>query len=236
MKIKNLVLAIIVLTSFMACTGQKSEEQKPLSLTNETDSVSYSLGVDIGTNLKKQGMTEINGKALAEALSEVFKDVEPKITPADAGQILQNYFQKAQKAKHQGNIDEGKKFLEENKTKEGIIETESGLQYEVLKEGTGATPQPGENVTVHYHGTLLDGTVFDSSVDRGEPIPLNVSRVIKGWTEGLQLMKEGAKYKFYIPYNLAYGERGAGPNIPPYSTLIFEVELISVDGKPEPKQ
>ena len=126
-------------------------------------------------------------------------------------------------------IDEGRKFLEENSKKEGVITLASGLQYEVITNGSGDKPKLEDNVTTHYHGTLIDGTVFDSSVDRGEPASFPVGGVIKGWTEALQLMSVGSKWKLYVPYDLAYGERGAGPQIGPYSTLIFEVELLSIN-------
>ena len=154
---------------------------------------------------------------------------EPKISAVDAQKVIQNYFQKQQAKASKSVIEEGKKFLEENSKKDGIITLESGLQYQVLKSAEGPKPTINDQVTTHYHGTLLDGTVFDSSIERGQPATFPVSGVIKGWTEALQLMTVGSKWKLFVPYDLAYGERSAGPKIGPYTTLIFEVELISID-------
>jgi len=155
---------------------------------------------------------------------------EPKISGEQATAIIQGYFTKKQGQESESMIEEGRKFLETNASKEGVTVLESGLQYEVLAQGDGINmPKLEDNVTTHYHGTLMDGTVFDSSVDRGEPASFPVNGVIKGWTEALQLMSVGSKWKLYVPYDLAYGERGAGPQIGPYSTLVFEVELISIN-------
>ena len=162
-------------------------------------------------------------------MQEVIDGVEPKINNDQALMVIQNYFTKKQSAKSEEKIEEGRKFLEENSKKEGVITLASGLQYEVIIDGSGEKPKLEDNVTTHYHGTLLDGTVFDSSVDRGEPASFPVGGVIKGWTEALQLMSVGSKWKLYVPYDLAYGERGAGPQIGPYSTLIFEVELLNIN-------
>ena len=198
-------------------------------LTNEIDSVSYSLGVNIGENLKTQ-FPDINLKNFELAIKDVLDNQkEPKISGADAQKVIQNYFQKQQAKASESVIEEGKKFLTENSKKDGVITLESGLQYEIIKSGEGAKPTINDQVTTHYHGTLLDGTVFDSSVERGQPATFPVSGVIKGWTEALQLMTVGSKWKLFIPYELAYGERGAGPKIGPYTTLIFEVELISIN-------
>ncbi|MAW83275.1 MAG: peptidylprolyl isomerase [Crocinitomicaceae bacterium] len=198
-------------------------------LTNEIDSVSYSLGVNIGENLKTQ-FPDINLKNFELAIKDVLDNQkEPKISGADAQKVIQNYFQKQQAKASESVIEEGKKFLTENSKKDGIITLESGLQYEIIKSGEGAKPTINDQVTTHYHGTLLDGTVFDSSVERGQPATFPVSGVIKGWTEALQLMTVGSKWKLFVPYDLAYGERGAGPKIGPYTTLIFEVELISIN-------
>ena len=198
-------------------------------LTNEIDSVSYSLGVNIGENLKTQ-FPDINLKNFELAIKDVLdSQKEPKISGADAQKVIQNYFQKQQAKASESVIEEGKKFLTENSKKDGVITLESGLQYEIIKSGEGAKPTINDQVTTHYHGTLLDGTVFDSSVERGQPATFPVSGVIKGWTEALQLMTVGSKWKLFVPYDLAYGERGAGPKIGPYTTLIFEVELISVN-------
>ena len=198
-------------------------------LTNEIDSVSYSLGVNIGENLKTQ-FPDINLKNFELAIKDVLDNQkEPKISGADAQKVIQNYFQKQQAKASESVIEEGKKFLTENSKKDGVITLESGLQYEIIKSGEGAKPTINDQVTTHYHGTLLDGTVFDSSVERGQPATFPVSGVIKGWTEALQLMTVGSKWKLFVPYDLAYGERGAGPKIGPYTTLIFEVELLSIN-------
>lgn len=198
-------------------------------LTNEIDSVSYSLGVNIGENLKTQ-FPDINLKNFELAIKDVLDNQKvPKISGADAQKVIQNYFQKQQAKASESVIEEGKKFLTENSKKDGVITLESGLQYEIIKSGEGAKPTINDQVTTHYHGTLLDGTVFDSSVERGQPATFPVSGVIKGWTEALQLMTVGSKWKLFVPYDLAYGERGAGPKIGPYTTLIFEVELISIN-------
>ena len=198
-------------------------------LTNEIDSVSYSLGVNIGENLKTQ-FPDINLKNFELAIKDVLDNQkEPKISGADAQKVIQNYFQKQQAKVSESVIEEGKKFLTENSKKVGVVTLESGLQYEIIKSGEGAKPTINDQVTTHYHGTLLDGTVFDSSVERGQPATFPVSGVIKGWTEALQLMTVGSKWKLFVPYDLAYGERGAGPKIGPYTTLIFEVELISIN-------
>ena len=198
-------------------------------LNNEIDSVSYSLGVNIGENLKTQ-FPDINLKNFELAIKNVLDNQkEPKISGADAQKVIQNYFQKQQAKASESVIEEGKKFLTENSKKDGVVTLESGLQYEIIKSGEGAKPTINDQVTTHYHGTLLDGTVFDSSVERGQPATFPVSGVIKGWTEALQLMTVGSKWKLFVPYDLAYGERGAGPKIGPYTTLIFEVELISIN-------
>jgi len=154
-----------------------------------------------------------------------------KISEEDANALVQKFFAEAGDRESQANLEEGNKFLEENKGREGITVTESGLQYEVLTEGTGAKPTAADQVRVHYHGTLIDGTVFDSSVDRGEPAVFGVGQVIPGWTEALQLMPIGSKWKVYLPSNIAYGERGAGGDIGPNSALIFEVELLEIVAK-----
>ena len=197
-------------------------------LSNEIDSVSYSLGVNIGENIKTQ-FEDIKIDNFLSGMQEVIDGVEPKINNDQALMVIQNYFTKKQSAKSEVKIEEGRKFLEENSKKEGVITLASGLQYEVIVDGSGEKPKLEDNVTTHYHGTLLDGTVFDSSVDRGEPASFPVGGVIKGWTEALQLMSVGSKWKLYVPYDLAYGERGAGPQIGPYSTLIFEVELLNIN-------
>ena len=222
---KSIQLLILIFSINLSIKSTMSAQK----LTNEIDSVSYSLGVNIGENLKTQ-FPDINLKNFELAIKDVLDNQkEPKISGADAQKVIQNYFQKQQAKASKSVIEEGKKFLTENSKKDGVITLESGLQYEIIKSGEGAKPTINDQVTTHYHGTLLDGTVFDSSVERGQPATFPVSGVIKGWTEALQLMTVGSKWKLFVPYDLAYGERGAGPKIGPYTTLIFEVELISIN-------
>ena len=223
---KNIIfLSSLIL--FIACKTEKTN--KTANLNTELDSVSYSLGVNIGENIKTQ-FEDINLDNFEAGIKDVLeKDVEAKISDNQAQAIIQSYFSKKQQKQSESVIEEGINFLRENGKREGVTTLASGLQYEVINDGTGPKPTIEDNVTTHYHGTLIDGTVFDSSVDRGEPASFPVGGVIKGWTEALQLMAVGSKWKLYVPYDLAYGERGAGPQIGPYSTLIFEVELISIN-------
>ena len=223
---KNIIfLSSLIL--FIACKTEKTN--KTANLITELDSVSYSLGVNIGENIKSQ-FEDINLDNFEAGIKDVLeKDVEAKISDNQAQAIIQSYFSRKQQKQSESVIEEGINFLRENGKREGVTTLASGLQYEVINDGTGPKPTIEDNVTTHYHGTLIDGTVFDSSVDRGEPASFPVGGVIKGWTEALQLMAVGSKWKLYVPYDLAYGERGAGPQIGPYSTLIFEVELISIN-------
>tara|TARA_B110000037_G_scaffold163027_1_gene184153 strand:- start:376 stop:987 length:612 start_codon:yes stop_codon:yes gene_type:complete len=198
-------------------------------LNNEIDSVSYSLGVNIGENIKTQ-FPDIDLKNFESAIKDVLDDSkEPTVSGADAQKTIQAYFTKQQAKASESIVEEGRKFLAENTKRENVITLESGLQYEVIKSGDGTKPTLNDQVTTHYHGTLIDGTVFDSSVERGQPASFPVSGVIKGWTEALQLMNVGSKWRLFVPYDLAYGEKGAGPQIGPFTTLIFEVELISIN-------
>ena len=194
----------------------------------EMDSLSYSIGILMGQNLKQQGFDTINPVSMADAINDVVKGNELKVPMDEAQALVQNYAKKQAENKSASARSGGEEFLVENGARAEVTTTETGLQYEVMQTGEGATPGPTDKVKVHYHGMLIDGTVFDSSVDRGEPISFPVNGVISGWTEALQLMKEGDKWKIFIPYNLAYGERGAGAQIPPYAALIFEVELLEV--------
>ncbi|MEL6973009.1 MAG: FKBP-type peptidyl-prolyl cis-trans isomerase, partial [Bacteroidota bacterium] len=162
------------------------------------------------------------------AIDDVLQDRETKVSPTQANETVQQYMAAAKASQHKVNKDAGEAFLAENKLRGEVVTTESGLQYEVITEGQGSKPKATDEVEVHYHGTLIDGTVFDSSVQRGKTTSFPLNRVISGWTEGLQLMSVGSKYKFYIPYNLAYGDQGAGAQIKPFSALVFEVELISI--------
>ncbi len=195
---------------------------------NEKEKVSYALGLSIASNLASQNLASIDTKVFMDGLNDFFQQNSFKIDVNEINQVITDYQTKQSKEQNAGILEEGEKFLAENAKKDGITTTDSGLQYEVITEGNGASPSATDKVTVHYVGTLLDGTKFDSSVDRGEPATFGLNQVIPGWTEGVQLMKEGGKYRFYIPYHLAYGERGAPPNIPGFATLIFEVELLNV--------
>jgi len=200
------------------------------NLNTEMEKVSYSLGVNVAKSVKSQGLESIDSDAIAKAFKDVFEGNTLEISEEEANIVLQDYFGKLANEKQKVNVEAGQKFLDENAKRDGVITTATGLQYEVLKEGSGDSPKETDNVTVHYHGTLIDGTVFDSSVDRGQPATFPVNGVIPGWVEALQLMNAGAKYKLFIPSNLAYGERGAGGAIGPNATLVFEVELISIGG------
>ena len=192
------------------------------------DKLSYAWGLAMGQQLRGMGVNDLNVESYAAAVKSVMDGTEPEMKPEEAQKLINEYLQKLQGEMEARAREVGSKFLAENKLKEGVKETASGLQYVVEKEGTGAKPGPEDEVTVHYTGKLLDGTVFDSSVSRGEPATFPLNRVIPGWTEGVQLMKEGSKYQFIIPAGLAYGERGAGP-IKPGETLYFEVELLEVE-------
>lgn len=196
-------------------------------LKTYNDSLSYAFGISIVSNLTKQGTDTLNPDQIEDAFEDYYKN-KPILNETVANQIIQNYFDREAIAKNEVVINQGKKFLAENAKKDGVVTTESGLQYKILKEGTGKKPTAGDKVEVHYRGRLIDGTEFDSSYSRGKPAVFGVTQVIKGWTEALMLMTEGAKWELYIPYDLAYGSRQAGQQIKPFSTLIFEVELISI--------
>ena len=195
----------------------------------EMEKVSYSLGVNVATGVKAQGLDTIDANAVAKAFNDVFEGNDLDISEEESMKVLQDYFGKLQAAKQAKSSEVGSAYLAENAAKKGVITTESGLQYEVLTTGTGATPTADDQVTVHYHGMLTDGTVFDSSVDRGEPAQFGVTQVIPGWIEALQLMSVGDKWKLTIPSELAYGDRGAGGLIGPGATLVFEVELLGIN-------
>lgn len=199
------------------------------------DKLSYALGIGIGSQLAGMGAKELNIDDFAQAIKDVISGSELKVDNAEAQTLVQNFFQE-QEAKQQAAAAEagkaakaaGEAFLAENGKKDGVVTLPSGLQYQVLKEGNGKKPSATDQVVCHYEGTLIDGTVFDSSYKRNQPATFGLNQVIPGWTEGVQLMQEGAKYRFFIPYKLAYGERGAGAQIPPFATLVFDVELIEV--------
>ena len=233
---KTLLFLSISTLMMVSCKN----ETKDLSLNTKEDSLSYAIGVSIGSNITKdfesQGLDTVMN-AMKAALDT--GEVELAMGEEDANKFLQEYFmtlqtkqQEAEKKKFEGNIEKGAAFLAENGKREGVVTTASGLQYEVLKKGNGTKPTAESVVETHYHGTFLDGKVFDSSVERGEPVKFPVNRVIPGWTEALQLMPVGSKWKLWVPYQLAYGD-GAGPGgkIEPFSTLIFEVELLGIEKK-----
>jgi FKBP-type peptidyl-prolyl cis-trans isomerase FklB len=228
---KITILIILLIPSIV--NAQKSKS----SLKNELDTVSYCMGVAIGTSIKMAGLKEFNDKAFMQAIKEIMSDKEPAFKNEEIDPILRKYFTKMQANKSANNLTEGKKFLEENKKKPGVVTLPSGLQYKITKEGSGESPAINDKVTVHYHGTLINGKVFDSSKQRGQPAQFPVSGVIKGWTEALQLMKPGSIWTLYLPSDLAYGDQNNG-TIEPNSVLIFEVELISIDkedmSKPAP--
>ena len=200
------------------------------------DKLSYAMGLNIGLQLKQMGLgNRLEVKDFGDAVNDILQGNAMKLDPDEANSLLNNFFTELEKEQNAKNAEagkaaksEGEKFLAENAKKPGVVVTASGLQYEVLNEGSGRSPKATDVVRCHYHGTLIDGTVFDSSYQRNQPADFGLNQVITGWTEGVQLMKEGAKYRFYLPYNLAYGEHGAGASIPPYAALIFDVELLKV--------
>lgn len=192
------------------------------------DKLSYALGLGIGTHLAQLGAKDINLDDFKMAVADMLAGNQPQMPQDEAKKIVTEFFQEQEEKEMKRRKEEGEKYLAENLKNPKVIQTPSGLQYEVLAEGSGKQPKATDTVKVHYEGKLIDGQVFDSSIQRGEPIAFPLNGVIAGWTEGLQLMSEGAKYRFHIPYHLAYGEHGAGASIPPYATLIFDVELIEV--------
>ncbi len=192
------------------------------------DKVSYALGLSLGNNLLGSGVNALNYAKLAKGIQDVMEQNAPEISYQEAQTIINDFFQSLQEKVGEAAKGEGKAFLAENAKRPEVITLTSGLQYEVITEGTGATPKASDSVSVHYHGSLIDGTVFDSSVNRGEPATFGVTQVISGWVEALQLMPVGSKWKLFIPSDLAYGAQGAGQSIAPHSTLIFEVELLKI--------
>jgi len=190
--------------------------------------ISYALGLSIASNLKNSGVESLEIEHFTKGLKAILNEEEIAMSPEEVNQLLNEYFEGLQKKAEIRNSEIGNSFLDENKKKPGVVVLPTGLQYSVIKEGAGTKASANNKVKVHYTGTLTDGTVFDSSVSRGEPAVFGVTQVIAGWVEGLQLMSKGAKYKFYIPSNLAYGAQGAGKLIGPHATLIFEVELLDI--------
>jgi FKBP-type peptidyl-prolyl cis-trans isomerase FklB len=221
---------ILIFAAFLLTLPLFAQEKSP-PLKDQKDKVSYSIGLNIGSNLGRQNV-EINPEALTAGVKDAIAG-KPQLTQDQIKEVMTAFekdMQQKQKAAGEKSAAEGKTFLEENKKKEGVKTTASGLQYKVIKEGTGAQPKATDTVTVNYRGTLIDGKEFDSSYKRGQPATFPLNGVIKGWTEGLQLMKTGSKYQLFVPPDLAYGERTVGPDLAPNSTLIFEVELL--DAKP----
>lgn len=192
------------------------------------EKISYALGMVIGHNLKSMGVKGLNAQEFAQAINDVLAGAKTTLTDAEAQQLVTEFLQAQEEEKGKAVRESGEAFLAENAKKEGVVVLPSGLQYTVLTEGTGRKPKATDSVKCHYEGRLIDGTVFDSSYRRGEPATFPLNGVIAGWTEGVQLMGEGAKFRFFIPFNLAYGSRGAGQQIPPYAALVFDVELIEV--------
>ena len=230
---KRLTTAIIALTFVAAISAEEKS-----TLKDSKDKVSYSIGLDIGSTLKKQNI-DVNADALVAGLKDALTGAKPQLTEDQIKETmttfsneLRNKQQAATQEAAQKNAADGEKFLAENKTKPGVKTTASGLQYKVMKEGSGPSPKETDTVVTNYRGTLINGTEFDSSYKRNEPVTFPVNGVIKGWTEALQLMKKGAKYQLFVPAGLAYGPRGAGQDIGPNATLIFEVELVDI--KPAP--
>lgn len=192
------------------------------------DKVSYALGLSLGSNLQSSGISGINVEKLAKGIKDVLEQNKTEISFEEAQSVINEYFEKLQSSVGEQALEEGKVFLAENGKREGIVTLPSGLQYEIVTKGNGAVPKASDKVKVHYHGTLISGQVFDSSVRRGEPATFGVTQVIQGWVEALQLMPVGSKWKLFIPSNLAYGKQGAGQSIGPNTTLIFEVELLDI--------
>ncbi|SFW57244.1 FKBP-type peptidyl-prolyl cis-trans isomerase [Cellulophaga fucicola] len=230
-KKKDLIKEVAALKTEATSLKNELNQIKKAKEVNLNDSIhkfSYAFAVEIGNSLKQVGVESIDYNIFAIALQETLEGNE-QISKEDAQSYIRKSITEIKEREAERLSAEGKLFLTENVKKQGITTTESGLQYKVLKMGDGKKPTADDKVEVHYEGKLIDGTVFDSSIERGEPIVFGVSQVIKGWTEALQLMPVGSKWRVYIPQDLAYGERGAGGQIPPYATLIFDVELLSIE-------
>jgi FKBP-type peptidyl-prolyl cis-trans isomerase FklB len=219
----------LLIVGFAIVLSSCSNDATNKTPETEMEKVSYSLGVNVATGVKAQGLETIDANAIAKAFKDVFAGNDLDISEEESMQVLQEFFGKLAAKKSAKAGEAGNAYLTENAAKEGVITTESGLQYEVMTSGSGEKPTAGDQVTVHYHGMLTDGTVFDSSVDRGEPAQFGVTQVIPGWVEALQLMSVGDKWKLTIPSALAYGDNGAGGLIGPGATLVFEVELIEIN-------
>lgn len=231
--LKNLFFAVVMLSVALACESN-SQISKNVEMKTQMDSVSYAIGANIGNSFRMDSL-DLDLDLVLAGMSDKMTSENAKLTEEELAAVLERFQQTMQEKKQQQfmgvseeNTRKGKEFLSKNRAEEGVKETASGLQYKVIKQGTGRTPKETETVKVHYHGTLINGKVFDSSKERGEPIEFPLNRVIRGWTEGLQLMQEGSIYMLYIPSELAYGARGQGTAIGPNETLIFEVELLEI--------
>ena len=222
-KINLLIVSVALILG--ACTDNNTYK-KP---ETEMEKVSYSLGINMASSVKAQGLDTVDANAVAKAFNDVFEGNDLDISEEESMTILQDFFTKMQSERTAKASEAGVAYLTENGAKEGVTTTESGLQYEVITSGDGEKPTAADQVTVHYHGMLTDGTVFDSSVDRGQPSSFGVTQVIKGWIEALQLMSVGDKWKLTIPADLAYGDQGRGGMIGPGATLVFEVELLGIN-------
>lgn len=218
-----------ILFSIVACTPKTQAVVEELNTVNSMDTLSYSLGVLVAQNLKDQGFEGLVADDLAIAINDVLNDSTLQVDINQCNMNVQQYMAEKAKKASAGNIEAGQTFLAENGARPEVTTTASGLQYEILETGDGPKPKATDKVTVHYHGTLINGKVFDSSVKRGQPATFPVNGVIQGWVEALQLMPEGSKWRLFIPYDLAYGERGAGGDIGPFETLIFDVELLKIN-------
>ncbi len=229
--LKIVVTVIVTLLLISACDSSSIRSQKA---DNKADSASYMIGISVGYSLKMQEVPDVNPELIAKGIMDVMEN-DSALTMQEANIFLNGYFTELREKKAQENLEKGKEFLAENRKKPGVIETESGLQYKVIEEGTGKSPSENDRVKCHYRGRLINGEEFDSSYEKGQPAEFSIRGVIRGWTEGLQLMKEGGKYELYIPSDLAYGPRGGGQKIGPNETLIFDIELLEVIPPEGPK-
>jgi FKBP-type peptidyl-prolyl cis-trans isomerase len=221
---KNAGIVLLIVFVLQACN---TASYKSAKIETKTDSLSYMLGLTIGKSFKAEAIPGIKPALVAKGINEVMSG-DSTLPENEINMFLSMYFKQLQEEKANKNLKEGEAYLKENKNKEGVVETPSGLQYKVIQEGTGASPIATDVVKCHYRGKLLNGDIFDSSYDRGQPAQFLLNGVIPGWTEGLQLMKEGGKYELYVPAALGYGSRGAGKKIGPNSVLIFDIELLEV--------
>lgn len=230
MKPQNLLSLIVAAAiSFSSCNGQKKSSD--VKLINRIDSVSYAIGTSIGSDLSRSGLENMNLEVMMKGMKSAINKDSLLLNQQQSSMVIQSYMTEAKQKKSEAALVKEKTWMDENAKKPGVITLPSGLQYTIIKAGTGLKPTLADTVIIHYHGTLLDGNVFDSSVDRGQPITHPVAQFIAGWTEALQIMPIGSKWKLYVPSNLAYGEQGMGGKIEPNSTLIFEIELLGIKGK-----